>query len=94
MPAVTRKGDLCSGHGAFMPSALNEGSPNVFINGLPCGRLGDSYTEHTDGISYHGRNISSGSSTVFANGIPVARVGDSVSCGSTVAQGSPNVNAN
>lgn len=94
MPAVTRKGDLNSGHESFSPVTLSTGSPNVFINGVPCGRQDDSYPPHSDGDSSHSGSISGGSSTVFVNGKPIARVGDSVSCGGTVAQGSPNVNAN
>ena len=95
MPAVTRKGDLSSGHGEFNSVALIEGSPNVFVNGLPCGRNNDFYSSHSDNYgSSHSGSISGGSSTVFVNGKPIARVGDSVSCGGTVAQGSPNVNAN
>lgn len=91
MPSVTRKGDLDSGHGAFPPNALSSGSSNVFVNNLPCGRKSDPYPSHSDGESSHSRNISGGSPTVYVNNLPLARVGDSVSCGSTVAQGSPNV---
>ena len=94
MPSVTRKGDKDSGHGGFTPTELKSGSPTVYVNGVPCGRKSDPYFDHTDGESTHSRNISSGSSTVFINGLPIARVGDDVSCGSTVAQGSPNVYAN
>lgn len=94
MPSVTRKGDNNTGHGAHPPVALSSGSPNVFVNSIPCGRQSDPYPTHTDGLDTHSGNISGGSSTVFVNGLPIARVGDSVSCGGTVAEGSPNVNAN
>ena len=94
MPSVTRKGDLSSGHDNHPPTSLNTGSASVFINSLPCGRKGDSYLSHTDGVDTHVGSISSGSSTVFVNKLPIARVGDSISCSDTVAQGSPNVNAN
>lgn len=94
MPSVTRKGDLSSGHGSFSPVALSTGSPNVFVNGLPCGRQSDSYPTHSDGETSHSGFISGGSSTVFINNKPIARVGDSISCGGTVSQGSQNVNAN
>lgn len=93
MSAVTREGDMNTGHGTHPPVPLITGSPNVFINGLPCGRQTDTYSLHVDplGVSPHTGHISKGSSTVFVNGLPIARVGDSVSCGGTVAQGSPNV---
>ena len=125
MPAITRQGDLNTGHDSFPPVSLDSGSPNVFINSIPCGRQGDSYPPHVgsvppseepedepltisevgdedegeedesgEEIVSHSGSISGGSSTVFVNGKPIARVGDSVSCGGTVAQGSPNVYAN
>lgn len=94
MPAVTRKGDSNSGHGGFSSVALSSGSPNVYVNGVPCGRQSDTYPSHSYDDSSHSGSISGGSSTVFVNSKPIARVGDSVSCGGTVSQGSPNVYAN
>lgn len=89
---ATRLGDLCTGHDLCPPRPLVQGSPNVFINGKPAGRVGDLYAPH--GCFYHPPHtgvIASGSSTVFINGKPAGRVGDPVSCGSAVAQGSPTV---
>ena len=96
MSAVTRKGDKNTGHGEYPPVALNRGSSNVFVNGLPCGRQSDTYNSHSDdeGKHTHSGHISGGSSSVYVNGLPIARVGDSVSCGGRVAGGSPNVFAN
>lgn len=94
MPSVVRKGDTASSHGSFPSTAVKSGSSNVFINGLPCSRKGDSCDSHSDGYSTHSRSVSGGSSTVFVNGVPIARVGDAVSCGGTLSNGSPNVNAN
>lgn len=92
MPAVTRLGDLNTGHDSCAPVALASASPNVFINGKGAGRVGDTYAEHgCKSHSAHAGTITSGSSTVFVNGKPIACVGDAVSCGGTVAQGSPNV---
>lgn len=48
-------GDSCVPHGAV----INVGSPNVFVNNIPCARVGDS----TDGGA-----ITAGSPNVFANG--------------------------
>ena len=92
MPAQTRIGDNDTGHDACPPRPLAEGSPNVFANGIACGRVGDSYTLH--GCPTHAPHsgvIASGSSTVLINGIPAGRIGDPVSCGGSVAVGSPNV---
>lgn len=92
MAAATRLGDNCTGHDACAARPLVEGSPNVFINGRPAGRVGDHYSAH--GCIVHGSHqdvITEGSSTVFINGRPAARVGDAVSIGGSVAQGSGDV---
>lgn len=90
MPAATRVGDMTSGH-CFYPVPLTSGSPNVTINGIAAGRVGDPYPPHTCGDSVHQGRLGRGSSTVTINGRAAGRVGDSVSCGDTVGQGSPNV---
>ncbi|MEM0325112.1 MAG: PAAR domain-containing protein [Candidatus Aenigmatarchaeota archaeon] len=89
--AVVRLGDSCSGHGCFPARNNDQGSPNVFVNGKPAHRVGDHWVTHCCLASCHDGTASSGSGTVFVNGKPICRVGDSVSCGSTMAQGSPNV---
>lgn len=95
MPAVTRKGDRCSGHDACSSVSLVGGSSNVFINGQPAGRVNDQYQSH--GCLVHGSHqdtIASGSSTVFVNDRSLSRVGDSVVLSGSVVGGSPNVFAN
>ncbi len=92
MPAGTRINDNCTGHDACPPRPLIEGSPNVYTNRRAAGRVGDSYAVH--GCTVHAPHtgvISSGSATVYINGKQAGRIGDPVSCGSAVAQGSPNV---
>lgn len=91
MPAATRLGDECTGHGCFPPRPNDEASPNVFINGIAAHRQGDHWVTHCCGPSCHDSNLASGSSTVFVNGKQAARIGDPVACGSAIAQGSPNV---
>ncbi|MCC5811204.1 MAG: PAAR domain-containing protein [Ectothiorhodospiraceae bacterium] len=91
MPAASRQGDVCTGHGCFPPRASIEGSPNVFINGAAALRAGDGYAVHVCGNSSHDSVVADGSATVFVNGQPLARIGDPVACGSAVAQGSENV---
>ena len=44
MPAATRQSDCCTGHDACPPVPLVECSPNVIINGLGAGRVGDHAT--------------------------------------------------
>ncbi len=92
MPAVSRLDDQCTGHGAFPPRASTSASPDVFVNGIAVHRQGDSWAVHCDpSPSCHGSALAMGSGSVFVNGLPIARVGDPVACGSSIAQGSPDV---
>ena len=96
MPAVTRKGDSCTGHGCWPSRSSIEGSGNVFVNGIAAHRQGDGWAVHccTHPGTPHGCHdspLASGSSTVFVNGLQLGRVGDPVECGSSVASGSGNV---
>lgn len=92
MPAATRLGDNNTGHDACPPVALASASGDVFINGRGAGRLNDTYASHScPAHSPHVGHVSSGSTTVFINGRPAARIGDRVSCGGSVAEGSPDV---
>ena len=91
MPAVTRLGDNCTGHGCWPPRPNNQASPNVFVNGIAVHRQGDGWAVHCCGPACHAGNLAAGSATVYVNGKQCGRVGDSVNCGSTVAEGSPNV---
>ena len=92
MPAATRIGDNCTGHDACPSVPLVDGSPNVFINGISAGRVGDKYRAHgCIAHSSHQDNINVGSSTVFINGIPAGRIGDAVVLGGEVQDGSPDV---
>ena len=92
MPAVTRLGDICTGHADFPPRESTSGSPNVFVNGKPAHRQGDSWAVHCNSEPVcHGGSLASGSSSVYVNGRQLGRIGDPVNCGSSVATGSPNV---
>lgn len=92
MPAVTRVGDNNTGHDACPPTALSSGSPDVFVNGIPAGRVGDSYNPHGCPAHVpHVGNIAAGAPHVFINGKAAGRIGDPVTCGGSVAVGSSNV---
>lgn len=94
MPGVARVGDQCTGHGEFPPRPADQGSPDVFFNGIAAVRAGDHWIKHcNDDHSCHDSTGASGSSTVFVNGKPLMRVGDPIACGSKVAAGSPDVSA-
>lgn len=95
MPAVTRKGDMCTGHGDFPPRPSTSGSSKVFIDGIQAHCVGDSWDTHCNSSpSCHSGSLSGGSSKVFVSGKALGRVGDPVDCGSTVDSGSSKVFAN
>nr|WP_286946255.1 PAAR domain-containing protein [Pseudomonas sp. UBA6718] len=92
MPAVSRLGDQCTGHGPWPPRPSTGASPNVYVNGIAVHRQGDSWAVHCSPTpACHASELAEGSATVFVNGKPIARIGDPVACGSSVAQGSANV---
>lgn len=92
MPGIARLGDICTGHGNWPARPSTSGSSNVFINGKPAHRQGDSWAVHCNpDPSCHSSVLAAGSSSVYVNGKPLGREGDPVACGSKVASGSPNV---
>ena len=92
MPAVTRKGDKCTGHGGWPARVNDTASPDVFVNSIAVHREGDHWVKHCNAKpSCHDSTLASGSSTVFINSKQCGRVGDPVACGSKVAAGSSNV---
>jgi uncharacterized Zn-binding protein involved in type VI secretion len=92
VPAATRIGDADVPHCSGMVRA--EGSPNVYVNGIPWSRQGDVNTPHlltAVVCPTHTAPIAVGSPTVFVNGRGAGRVGDAISGCTSVAAGSPNV---
>ena len=93
MPAITRLGDQCTGHGCFPARPNTSAAASVFINGIAVHRVGDAWGTHCCGPACHASVLAEGSSSVFAEGQAVGRIGDPVACGSSVAEGSANVYA-
>lgn len=94
MPAVTRQGDSCTGHGSFPPRPSTGGSGDVYANGIAVHRQGDGWAAHCNSTPIcHGGSLATGSGSVFANGAQLGRIGDPVDCGSFVAAGSTTVYA-
>ena len=95
MPAATRIGDADVTH-CSTPERM-VGSPDVFVNGIPWSRQGDINAPHLlpcgPVCCVHVAPIAVGSRTVFVNGKGAGRIGDGISGCTSVAQGSPNVNA-
>lgn len=92
MPAATRIGDADVTHCSGMTRA--EGSPNVFVNGIPWSRQFDVNTSHKlpgNPCPSHAAEIMTGSVTVLVNGYGAGRIGDAVDGCTVVAAGSGNV---
>lgn len=97
MPAVTRLGDICTGHAHCYPPRPSTGaSLTVRVNGIPAHRQSDGWASHgaCPVHSPHGDSLAAGSPTVRVNNLQLGRIGDPVSCGSAVATGSSTVFAN
>ena len=78
-------GDIGTDHDGFHPTPITAGSPDVFIDGIPAARVGDSLAPHDKPNNPpHPRTIASGSSTVFVNGKPLAITGGAVDCGGVI----------
>ena len=94
MPALSRRGDIASGHGCFPPTPTITASPNVYANGIHALRKGDAVAPHGCGnCPPHGRSVSGGSGSVFINGKAAARKGDGIGCGGAMSGASGDVYA-
>lgn len=95
MPKAHRRADIGSAHAChFPPTPAIGGSPNVYVNGRPLMRVGDSYIPHGCPACPqppHPRKLAAGSATVFINGKPAGRIGDAIDCGGQAQTGSSNV---
>lgn len=87
---IARQTDYCSGHDCFPARQTQQGSPDTFVNGLGIHRQRDYWVTHCCRRNCHDGFLATGSPTVYVNGLQVGRVGDPISCGSRVAQGSPD----
>ena len=94
LPA-TRIGDADIPHCSGMVRA--EGSPDVFVNGIPWSLMTHVNTPHLkpcgDECCIHSAPIARGSFLVFVNGLGSGRISDSIMGCTNVAEGSPNVEA-
>ena len=93
MPAVTRIGDADVAHCSGM--TREQGSSNVFVNGIGVSRQGDVNSTHLlpggRTCPSHNAGITLGSESVFINGKGCGRIGDDISACTSVAAGSGNV---
>lgn len=96
MPAVSRLGDMSTGHGCFPPTAMVQ-TPVIktFFNGIIAGvkDSGCQFATHSCGIVTHSqaeRFVSSGASKSYIEGKAAARIADDIGDGDAIAEGSPN----
>lgn len=96
MPAVSRIGDMSTGHGCFPPTALVQ-TPvqKTFFNGKKPAvvNTASQFATHCCGIVCHSgaaRSPSLGASKTFIEGFLAARIGDDIACGDSIAEGSAN----
>lgn len=96
MPAVSRLGDMSTGHGCFPPTALIQTPVSkTFFNGIKPAVVDSAcqHATHCCGITCHSgasRSPSAGASKTFIEGKPAARIGDNIACGDAIAEGSTN----
>jgi uncharacterized Zn-binding protein involved in type VI secretion len=91
MPAVTRLGDISTGHCYTQAGSDDAAQTTVFANSILATVVGAHYPTHTCGVSSHEGFASTGSGTVFIESKQVHRIGDEISCGDISANGSQNV---
>ena len=92
--ALSYIGTGTTGHDTFPPTNSNQGSDDVFVNGVGVHRVGDTAILHCDLKKPYPCHIpvaSKGSSSVFINGNAAMRIADDYDCGDVVAAGSKNV---
>lgn len=97
--ALSTIGDMTLGENVgcqMPPTAILNGSPNVFINGKSAATVGSKVFSHfcfigNTLISHTNRVVTTGSGTVFINGKAAATIGSKIDCGDIVAKGSANV---
>jgi uncharacterized Zn-binding protein involved in type VI secretion len=70
---------------AGVTGAITGGSPNVFFEGQPVARVGDTVLCIKEMGSEE--SITEGSETIFVNGMPLARIGHKVGCGAVIQEG-------
>lgn len=88
---ISRLGDITTGHGCHAPVIGATASANVYVNGIPAHKVGDTTVVHTCGTDVHPDTMSVGSTTVKINGTDAMRIGDILTPGGTIAEGSHNV---
>jgi len=100
MPGIARQNDtVATGHGCDTTTTIQEGSPNVRINGRGAAYANAALSPHTITNSAplpappcigHSAQVNAGYGRVLVNGRPIARIGDSADLGQ-ITTGSANV---
>ncbi|WP_429123580.1 type VI secretion system PAAR protein [Aeromonas veronii] len=84
-PSIALLGDIGTGHDGFPPTPVIAASPDVFLDGKPVARQGDSLACHSaTNTPPHPRSIAGGVNSVLVNGKPIAVTGTGVDCGGVI----------
>ena len=91
MPAAARQTDPDTSDGSIVSGTAS----TVIINGLEAAVVGSVDSSHapygTPHPPHEAATIVAGSDSVIVEGLPLAREGDPLSCGHSIASGSPDV---
>lgn len=94
MAGIVKLGAMTTGHACWPPTMVAQGSPNVFVEGLPAVAMGHMAIPHvctSPSFPVHPASVAQGSSNVMINGAPAARMGDMLTCSDMIAQGAGTV---
>ncbi|MBV7437744.1 type VI secretion system PAAR protein [Aeromonas sp. sif2416] len=84
-PTIVLLGDIGTDHEGFPPSPVIAASPDVFLDGKPVVRQGDTLAPHEKpNHPPHPRTIVGGIGSVLVNGKPIAVTGTAIGCGGMV----------
>lgn len=92
MPGLSFNQCLTAGHQAWPPTRVISSQSKVFVGGIAVVREDDMILEHTETkkpYETHGGKVISRTNKVFVQGKKAASIADPISCGDTIAQGSP-----
>lgn len=94
MPALSFNNCMTTGHQAWPPTEVLASQGKVFTGGIAVVIAGDKIVPHTEikkPYETHGGSVEPRTSKVFVTGKKAGAMADPISCGDTIAQGSPKV---
>lgn len=97
MAALSKLGDMSTGHGCFPPTAMvTTPVTKTYVNGILAGVADPQcqFATHVCGTTTHPQSerypIPAPGNKTFIEGYPIAKIGDDINCGDAIAEGSGN----